>query len=413
MDTEPAASQFPPNFLAFLKENHIDVDVYNVQKDLPRYVRILRFSQKSACEVCELVQQIRTDAKCDVSEVDGVPGFLRIANQDTKLSQLRAYVAGDIIGMDVSSGIAALSLSVEPGDNVLDLCCAPGAKLLLLAELLAIDAGVSHGTVTGVDISPHRIATCRSLIKKHAGGNKGFVRLYAQDGTTFNCRAPRAKWWDPAEIREVQLEHPERKGRRRTMLDKPWFAPKLLSTNYACSGSDLYDRVLVDAECTHDGSLAHVQKYERWGWEHLDTQVVNNNRSQSVPILQSQLLENGWRMLKPGGVLVYSTCSLSRFQNEYVLGGFLSRHAENEALVEVIPLLQNQVAASPIWQPSCAEEWVGLEQHRGVFARMKCAVRLDPRVSNTSGMFIARIRKLSDVQTTFDVEDTAPLKLET
>ncbi|KAJ2204309.1 hypothetical protein IW143_005570, partial [Coemansia sp. RSA 520] len=146
MDTEPAASQFPPNFLAFLKENHIDVDVYNVQKDLPRYVRILRFSQKSACEVCELVQQIRTDAKCDVSEVDGVPGFLRIANQDTKLSQLRAYVAGDIIGMDVSSGIAALSLSVEPGDNVLDLCCAPGAKLLLLAELLAIDAGVSHGT---------------------------------------------------------------------------------------------------------------------------------------------------------------------------------------------------------------------------------------------------------------------------
>ncbi|KAJ2280717.1 hypothetical protein EV176_000869, partial [Coemansia sp. RSA 451] len=307
MDTEPAASQFPPNFLAFLEENHIDVDVYNVQKDLPRYVRILRFSQKSACEVCELVQQIRTDAKCDVSEVDGVPGFLRIANQDTKLSQLRAYVAGDIIGMDVSSGIAALSLSVEPGDNVLDLCCAPGAKLLLLAELLAINAGVSHGTVTGVDISPHRIATCRSLIKKHAGSNKGFVRLYAQDGTTFNCRAPRAKWWVPAEIREVQLEHPERKGRRRTMLDKPWFAPKLLSTNYACSGSDLYDRVLVDAECTHDGSLAHVQKYERWGWEHLDTQVVNNNRSQSVPILQSQLLENGWRMLKPGGVLVYST----------------------------------------------------------------------------------------------------------
>ncbi|KAJ1852279.1 hypothetical protein GGH12_005442 [Coemansia sp. RSA 1822] len=412
MDTEPAAPQFPPNFLAFLKENHIDVDVYNVQKELPRYVRILRFSQKSATEINELVQQIRTDAGCDVSEVDGVPGFLRIANQDIKLSQLRAYAAGSIIGMDVSSGIAALSLSVEPGDNVLDLCCAPGAKLLLIAELLSITAGVSHGTVTGVDISPHRISTCRSLIKKHAGSNKGFVRLYAQDGTQFSCMAPRTNWWDPAAIRDAQLEQPERKGRRRAALDKPWFAPKLLSTKYACSGSELYDRVLVDAECTHDGSLAHVQKYERWGWEHLDTQVVNNSRSQQVPVLQSKLLENGWQMLKPGGVLVYSTCSLSRFQNEYVLGGFLARHAENEAQLEVIPLLQNQVAASPVWQPS-AEEWVGLEKYREVFARMKHAVRLDPRVSNTSGMFIARIKKLCDVQTTFDVEDIVPLKLET
>ncbi|KAJ2807658.1 hypothetical protein H4R20_001201 [Coemansia guatemalensis] len=398
-------ANFPPQFLAFLKENHIDPSVYDVQGGLPRYVRIVRYKQRTASEIQRLVKQTQHDAGCTVTEVAGVPGFLEIADQSVKLAQLQGYGSGDLVGMDVSSGIAVHALSVAPGDNVLDLCCAPGAKLLLLAEQ-SMDT-IAPGSVTGVDNSSHRIATCRSLIKKHAGRTRGIVRLFAADGTNFACHAPRKLWWDAQAVGAFAQQNPAVAVAADSSVanERPWFAPRLLSTAYACSGTALYDRVLVDAECTHDGSLVHIRKYgEQWGWEQLGSQASGSGRTQPVPVLQSRLLENGWRLLKPGGVLVYSTCSLSRFQNELVLGGFLARHGDDEASVEPIPLFDEkdsgcEIEALPIWKPETDEEWVrhGLgSQLRALFQRMQHAARLDPRVSNTSGMFIARIRKIGD-----------------
>ncbi|KAJ2847955.1 hypothetical protein IWW36_003577 [Coemansia brasiliensis] len=384
-------AQFPPAYLAFLKENHIDPKIYEKQKLQPRYARILRFNQRTLSEITKLIEQIASEAQCAVALVPSIRGFLRINDPLVKLNQLEAYKAGDIMGIDISSGVAAMSLDVRPGDNVLDLCCAPGAKLLFLAELLephnGKEAANTCGTVTGVDVSLHRMATCRSLVKKHSGKNKQFIRLYVQDGRTFGIGAPKAGWWDPQVVQKAARELP------KEVPVKPWFGTKMMQSKYACLGTDLYDRVLVDAECTHDGSLAHVVKYERWGWDRLDEQVVNDDRPQSVPLLQQQLLENGWQMLKPGGTLVYSTCSLSRFQNELVLYKFLSKHSDGEVKVEPIELLQDgkdgSPVASPIWQPDSFTD--GKEQE--IFARMQNAVRLDPQVSGTSGMFIARLRK--------------------
>lgn len=365
-----------------------------------------------------MVNEIQIDANCEVAEVANVPGFVMIADQTIKLSQIRAYTNGQIVGMDVSSGIATLALSVEQSNNVLDLCCAPGAKLLFAAELLdnsrILLPGTANdtpkGSVTGVDIASHRAAICRSLVKKYGGLDKAFVRIYVEDGTEFDIRAPQTGWWDP--------KSPIRAS--STKNKKPWFATRLIGSDYACSGNELYDRVLVDAECTHDGSLVHVNKYEKFGWEHLDTKVVGNNRPTSIPVLQSKLLENGWRLLKPGGILVYSTCSLSRYQNEFVLGGFLKRHGEDEAQVEAIPMPNSNdpentsavhnITMSAVWTPTTDEDYPFKAQNQGLFDRMANAARLDPMVSTTSGMFIARIRKSkSGSARTFTNKDIVPL----
>ncbi|KAJ2889105.1 hypothetical protein FB639_000157 [Coemansia asiatica] len=438
-----SSANFPSDFVEFLKSNHIDPRIYDIHHKLPRYVRIIEYSRYSQEQIQSLIEQIQTDAGCMVFQVFRVPGFLAIADQTVKLSQLRASKEKRIVGIDVSSGIAVLSLSVEPGDNVLDLCCAPGAKLLYLAELVAenkdMDAEnvlAKRGSATGVDISQHRAATCRSIITKYAGQNKGHVRIFVEDGTTFDAKAPAKSWWDPRVTKEAMSETLDRKRQsmsKRQMRKRqgtPWFAAHLLSTPYANSGAELYDRVLVDAECTHDGSLAHILKYKDWGWDQLKTQVVGNSRPSSVPVLQSRLLENGWRLLKPMGVLVYSTCSLSRKQNELVLAGFLSRHGEDEARVEPIDCLDHcsglekhdifigqrnesiSVAfASPIWSPQTEAEWIdcGLEDKRHLFARMQNAARFDPLVSNTSGMFIARIRKLRHSSRQFEQDELVPI----
>ncbi|KAJ2375819.1 hypothetical protein IW150_002332, partial [Coemansia sp. RSA 2607] len=297
------SSNFPPTFHAFLSSNAIPPSIYALHAQLPRYIRILNHTNHTPASLTALTLQLSEKANCTVTPT-GLPGFLAIPDPTVRLSQLQT---NQVVGMDISSGIAAYALDCHAGDNVLDLCCAPGAKLLLLAELVG-----PRGSVTGVDVADHRLATCRRLVAKHARGARASIRLYLADGTQFDERAPAPGWWDPEVLR--------RSAQGKPAVRRPWHAGKLLRSAYACSGKTPYDRVLVDAECTHDGSLAHVLKYARLGWAGLE-QIAQ--RAPAVPQLQLRLMENAWRLLRVGGLMVYSTCSLSPEQNEMVVARFL------------------------------------------------------------------------------------------
>jgi 16S rRNA C967 or C1407 C5-methylase (RsmB/RsmF family) len=84
--------------------------------------------------------------------------------------------------------------------------------------------------------------------------------------------------------------------------------------------------------------------------------------------LQAALLANGFARLRPGGVLVYSTCSLARAQNEGVVAAFLA--AAPDAALEAVPVVG---AGSPGGLPH--------------------TVRFTAAKDDTSGLFVARIRK--------------------
>ena len=233
---------------------------------------------------------------------------------------------------------------------------------------------MGEGSVTGVDCNQQRLAACRSLVKKYAVQ----ARLALADGRHFDTA--------PLEPLEVCDEAGPKKGRKRKRHNKGSQHPSVVAAALAEAEAAsaladgvsrvLYDKVLVDAECTHDGSIKHLEKYDQWGWETLETRLLDPGRVQTVTALQLALLQNGFRLLKPGGELVYSTCSLSRYQNEALVERFL----ELEPVAELLP------AREPCAQMPC-RQGVG----DGIVAHN--TVRFDPSTSRTSGLFIALLRK--------------------
>jgi len=135
----------------------------------------------------------------------------------------------------------------------------------------------------------------------------------------------------------------------------------------------------VDAECTHDGSISHILKYRKQGWKTFDKDFLNPDRLNSLWDLQRNLLKNGWNLLKPDGILVYSTCSLTKKQNEDVIEWFLTNY--QNARLETIPNIANLTTA-----PLKISECNNIDLFK--------LVRFDPIHSNTSGFFIAKIRKI-------------------
>lgn len=133
-----------------------------------------------------------------------------------------------------------------------------------------------------------------------------------------------------------------------------------------------YDKVLVDAECTHDGSIRHVQKFEQWGWQTLQRRVLDAERTDDLTNLQFRLLSNGYRLLKTGGSLIYSTCSLTVAQNEAVVERFLSENLSAELV---------DIEASKTWPCKSGQ--------------ISKTLRFDPVTSQTSGLFVAKFTKLS------------------
>ncbi|CAL5004226.1 unnamed protein product [Urochloa decumbens] len=388
---QDASLPLPAAFLEFLSENGLDPAVYSMAATIPRYIRL-----KPGME--SQIAEIEGELKCGLHKVPWLPGFYAIP-PEIQIAGSKAYQQGKIYGIDASSGAAILALDVRPGDHVLDLCAAPGAKLCMLADMLG-----STGSLTGVDVAKHRLAACRTMLQKYSLGDR--TRLFVADGTlfsllpvdsslrrvegstdlegnenTFSEWTSRRSWKDRQRAKKANatgLQHLQATSEPELIYyGKHSGLVGLCKSDVLCPSADDaactsgYDKVLVDAECTHDGSVKHIQKFEFWGWKTLDRRVLDAERTDNLLQLQLRLLTNGFKLLKTGGSLVYSTCSLTVAQNENVVQKFLSTH----------PLADLQkIDLSDSWP--CRSG--GIPK----------TLRFDPATSQTSGLFVAKFSKL-------------------
>lgn len=187
-----------------------------------------------------------------------------VVKEGTGLFDSPIFSDGLFTVQDPSAGIAVNLLDPKPGESVLDMCAAPGGKATQCAEMMD-----DTGTVTAVDINEGRLG----LVEETAG-RLGItaIRCALGDAQTFGGK------------RAVQ-----------------------------------YDRVLLDAPCSGTAVLA---KRPDMKWR-LTAQDIERMVS-----LQKSLLENAAKLTRPGGVLVYSTCSLESEENAGNIDVFLDTHPE-------------------------------------------------------------------------------------
>ena len=267
----------------------------------------------------ETIQRLNDEASTSPTAVDWLHGFYALP-ADFSLSKSPCFREGRVYGQDVSSGAAAAALvsdrydtekgSVPPGNcHVLDLCCAPGLKLCALSDALP------GAQLTGVDISENRLHLTAQILRKYRVPN---VRLYRDDGRTFS---PETATLMHDSVVAEEILHVGRKRKNKSARARERKRLKACATETPVDG---YDRVLVDAECSTDGSIKHLQKQP--------TSLME--REPELVELQKGLLEHGFSLLKPNGWLVYSTCSLSEAQNENVVQWLLDKYSEAQ-LIEV------------------------------------------------------------------------------
>jgi 16S rRNA (cytosine967-C5)-methyltransferase len=175
-----------------------------------------------------------------------------------------ALESGHCYIQDPSTGLACELLEPQSGEKILDACAAPGGKANYLAQFMQ-----NSGTIVACDRDPQRL----QILKDNT------LRL----GTTI-VRAIRHDWTRDDVPKEIAVIAP-------------------------------FDRVLIDAPCTNTGVMRRRIDV-RW---RLRPDDFSRMAKEQFIITRAAL-----QLLKPGGVLVYSTCSLETEENEQVVRRLLS-----------------------------------------------------------------------------------------
>jgi len=209
-----------------------------------------------------------------------VPSAIRIEPARPVL-EIPGFTAGRLSVQDPAAQIAAGLLDCRSGQRVLDACAAPGGKT---GHLLENDVDIE---LLAIDRNPDRLELVRDNLERLGQSHR--ATLLAADAAQ-----PR-DWWD---------------GR-------------------------VFDRILLDAPCTATGV---IRRHPEIKWLRSPAQV------EQAVILQARLLDALWPLLRPGGILLYATCSVLQRENAVQISAFLERQAD--ASVEKLDVTWGRDAAS-------------------------------------------------------------------
>lgn len=303
-----------------------------------------------------------------VPEYAKVQKFLLIENE-----------VGNISRQEAVSMIPPLVLDVEPHHHVLDMCAAPGSKTAQLIESLHTFKDSSDET---------RQPT-------------GFVMANDSDYRRAYMLVHQIKRLNSSNV--VVVNH-----------DAQMFPKMKLEEN----GKFLkFDRILCDVPCSGDATMRkNILVWKEWRF----------GNSLGLHPLQLNILKRGLQLLKPGGRLVYSTCSLNPIENEAVVAAALKLWNGKVKLVDSSDRLpglirHNGVSNWKVFGKDGEEKQFGDDEkiHATVFPpteeeaknlHLERCMRVYPQDQNTGGFFITVFEKEQEPEKEKEKEETSNLE---
>ncbi|MCK4342907.1 MAG: hypothetical protein KAY37_14430 [Phycisphaerae bacterium] len=244
-----------------------------------------------------------------------------------------AFRDGLLFVQDRTAHAAAEAVGAQPGERVLDLCAAPGGKSVALA--LAMD---DRGLVLACDTDQQRLRLVDANVAR-----LGLTCIHTRRFSPEDLARPSAV---AKGFRVQGSEFSE------AICESVWLAKKLTVCNTELADrTQPFDAALVDVPCSNTGVIARRPE-ARLG---LTTQKLG-----SLVETQRELLRRAARHVRPGGRLVYSTCSVEPEENEQVIAAFLAANPHWRLDVEKTTL--------PAWGPRLSD-W----RDGGYYARLRRA----------------------------------------
>ncbi len=189
----------------------------------------------------------------------------------------------------------ALALGPEPGEDILDICAAPGGKASHIA----------------------------AITDNHA-------RLWLNDGIRSRLRKLR----EVVDLLGVRYE-------RMTAIPAQYLDKEISKT---------FDRILLDAQCSGEGmiDISRSDSCRFWSIE----------RIEKYSHLQKKMLTVACKLLKPGGTLVYSTCTFAPEENEMVINHIL-KHRDDMCVKPIFIAISNMYPGRTTWRGERLHESLG------------------------------------------------------
>ena len=254
----------------------------------------------------------------DLEPIPWCPDAFHLLSDKRALAESELFQDGHVYIQNASSLIPALAMQPQAGERILDVCAAPGGKT---AHIQALAGGEAE--IVANDAMKPRLKKLEEVL------------------ATFRV--------DHATITNFEGQFIDRH------LDGP------------------FDRILLDAQCSGEGmlDLSHPGALRFWSVE----------RVIKMSYLQQKMLTAAWKLLKPGGVLIYSTCTFGPEENE----GPVSRHLKHHADARIEPIDLDIPGRKP-----GLKSWQG----QSFDSDLKHAVRVLPSTF-LEGFFVCRLRKES------------------
>ncbi|MEO7853211.1 MAG: RsmB/NOP family class I SAM-dependent RNA methyltransferase [Rubrivivax sp.] len=235
------------------------------------------------------------------------PWGLRVHGKPA-LHRLDVFLRGEVEVQDEGSQLLVLLTDARRGEMVVDFCAGAGGKTLALGAAMR-----NTGRLYAYDTSGHRLAAMKPRLARSGLSN----------------------------VHPAQLAH-ERDERIKRVAGK-------------------IDRVLIDSPCSGLGTLRRNPDLK---WRQSPKSIAE------LQLKQQAILDSAARLVKPGGRLVYATCSLLRTENEVVAQQFDASHGERFEPLDAAQLLQQvQVAsADDLCRDGYLRLWPHLHGTDGFFA---------------------------------------------